>query len=304
MLYLYIGLGVLAFLLLGFLLSIVIVAQMCYNRFFLRKELKSKALTDEHYAPFRKAIFDAKARMEALPYTELTCVSYDGTKLFAKYYDFGKDKTVIFMHGIFAHPLNNFAIHAEHFINWGFNVLLPDERAHGRSGGNEIAYGYRERYDLLAWIAQEHSRTNAKIVVYGISMGAMAIALASDKLPAAVCAAVCDCGFLSVADNIKYFAKLYHAPYVVFSLMIRKCKRRLAIDVKESAGDHLKNTKVPTVFVHGLEDTATLAENSKINYSACAAPKELILVEGCGHTTAAMNDEVLQKVYQFIKNYI
>lgn len=293
-----------AFFLLGFFLSFATLTPLFYKKFFHRRELSPNAMTDAHYAPFRKEILDARARIELLPYKELTCTSYDGTELFAKYYDFGKDKTVIFMHGVFSHPLNNFSIHIERFIEWGFNVMIPDERAHGRSGGNETTYGYRERYDLLAWITLEQSRTNNKIVVYGTSMGAMAVALASDKMPEGVCAAVCDCGLCSMMDNMKYCAKRYHAPYLLFLLMSGKCRRRLAIDLDESAEEHLKNSKVPTVFVHGLEDVATLAKNSEINYRACAAPKELILVEGCGHTTAAMSDETSQKVYQFIKKYI
>ncbi|MDE6411896.1 MAG: alpha/beta hydrolase [Clostridia bacterium] len=304
MLYLYIGLGVIAFFLLGFFLSILIVTPLCYKRLFHRKELSPNALSDAHYAPFRKEILDAKARMEALPYKELTCVSYDGTELYAKYYDFGRDKTVIFMHGVFTHPLINFSVHAERFIEWGFNVLLPDERAHGKSGGNETTYGYRERYDLLAWIDLERKRTNHKIVVYGTSMGAMAVALASDQMPEGVCAAVYDCGFCSMSDNMRYFSKRYHAPYLMFWLMNGMCRRRLAIDLDESAEEHLKRSKIPAVFVHGTEDVATLAKNSEINYRACAAPKELIMVEGCGHTTAAMSDETSQKVYQFIKKYI
>ena len=304
MLYLYIALGVAGFLLLGFFLSLCIATPLCYNQFFLRRELSPDALRDAHYAPFRQAILSARARMEALPYEEVVCRAYDGTELFAKRYDFGKDRTVIFMHGVFSHPWNNFAVIAERLIAWGFNVLLPDERAHGRSGGNETTYGYRERYDLLSWIACERARSDAKIVVYGTSMGAMAIALASDELPEGVCAAVCDCGFRSMSNNMRYCAKRYHAPYAMFRLMNVLCRKRLAVDLDESAEEHLKRSKTPTAFVHGLDDVATLPEDSKINYEACAAPKALILTEGCGHTTAAMSAEASQKIYDFIKNYI
>lgn len=304
MLYLYIALGVAGFLLLGFPLSFVIATPLCYKKFFLRRELSPQALTDAHYAPFRQAIFDAKARMEALPHREVRCSSFDGTELSARLYDYGRDKTVIFMHGVFSHPMHNFAIIAERFIGWGFNVLIADERAHGRSGGSETTYGYRERYDLLAWIDFERARSGAKIVVYGTSMGAMAISLASDELPESVRAAVCDCGFCSMSDNMRYCAKRYHAPYFMFRMLNRTCRRRLGIDLDESAAEHLKKSKTPTVFVHGLNDVATLPEDSRINYEACAAPKELILSEGCGHTTAGMREEASQKIYDFIKKYI
>lgn len=304
MLYLYISLGIVAFLLVGFVVSLFVVAEGCYKGFFKRRELSPKALTDEHYAPFRQMILSARNRMEQLPYKAFVCRSYDGLDLFAKYYDYGKDKTIIFMHGIYSHPLNNFAVIAERFIEWGYNVLMPDERAHGMSGGDETTYGYRESRDLLTWIEFMQARSDAKLVIYGTSMGATAVALASDQIRDGVYAAVCDCGFTSLSNNMKYFAKRFHAPILMFKLLGSMCKRRIDIDFNESAEDHLKNSSIPTVFVHGLKDDAVLASESEKNYQACAAPKKLILVEGCGHTTAAMDHEISQQIYEFIKKYI
>lgn len=304
MLYLYISLGVLGFLLLGFVVSLFVVAEGCYKGFFKRKPLSPKALTDEHYTPFRQMIIDARKRMEQLPYTEYVCRSYDGLNLVAKYYDYGKDKTVIFMHGIYSHPLNNFAVIAERFIEWGYNVLIPDERAHGKSDGSETTYGYRESRDLITWIDFMKAHSDAKLVIYGTSMGAVAVALASDQIRDGVYAAVCDCGFTSLRNSMNYLSTRCHAPSAMFKIIGAMCRRRLGIDFSESAEDHLKNSSIPTVFVHGLNDDAILSSESEKNYQACAAPKELILVEGCGHTTAAMRPEISEQIYQFIKKYI
>src|SRR5262249_52997339 len=37
------------------------------------------------------------------------------------------------------------------FANHGYQVLLPDDRAHGNSGGAVITYGLLEKYDAIDW---------------------------------------------------------------------------------------------------------------------------------------------------------
>lgn len=305
MIYLYIGLGIIAFLLVGFFVSMPVVCNICYNKFFRRRGQVSRDLTDAHYDEFKQDIYAARAEIEAMPYSELTCTAFDGAELYAKYYDFGKDKTVILVHGAWALPLNNFSVMAKRFIEWGFNLLIPDMRAHGKSGGEHLTFGQRESSDLLEWIKLIKSRANAKIVLYGVSMGATSIAFASDRIADGdVCAAVCDCGFTSLIGLLNNIAKSSHAPRPMLAMLRKKCKRELNIDLNESTTEHLKNSKIPAVFVHGTADVSVLPEDSKRNYDACAAPKELILVEGCGHTTATVKGDAPQKIYNFIKNYI
>jgi pimeloyl-ACP methyl ester carboxylesterase len=57
----------------------------------------------------------------------------------------------------------------------GFNILAPDLRAHGYSGGEETGAGYYERHDVEQVINQLHaSRPEAtrQVVLFGASMGA------------------------------------------------------------------------------------------------------------------------------------
>ena len=42
--------------------------------------------------------------------------------------------------------------YAKEFINMGYNTLLVDLRAHGKSEGNYIGMGWKDRKDLLIWI--------------------------------------------------------------------------------------------------------------------------------------------------------
>lgn len=303
MMYLYIGLGIAAFLIIGFFVSVPIVTNMCYKKFFGRRAATNN-MSDAHYDAYRQDIYAAREKMEKLPFTELNIRAADGIQLFARYYDYGSDKTVVFLHGAYSHPFNNFAVTALRFAEWGFNILIPDMRAHGRSGGDWLTYGCRESEDVLQWIKLIAARYPAKIVLYGISMGAASIGMVSDRLPSEVCAAVYDCGYTSVSDLVKAINKRSHAPMFLFNRLGKRCRHELGVDLDESAIRHIKNTVVPSFFIHGTADVAVPCECSRLNYEACAAPKELLLVEGCGHTTAAVPSDAAQKIHNFINNYL
>lgn len=291
--------------LVGFLISIPVVANLCYKKFFLHRDgAVNDGLVGAHYDGMREEISAARAEFEKMPCASLTCRATDGAELYAKYYDTGSGKTVIFMHGVRSVPLNNFALAAKRFLANGFNVLLPDQRAHGKSGGTHITYGHMESRDMLEWIKLIKARSDVKIVLYGVSMGAACIGFAADKIGGDVSAAVYESGFTSLGEQILCAVKKYRAPTAVAVLLKRKCRKKLNIDTDESVLEHIKNTTVPSVFVHGTADETVSVDDTRKYYAACPAPKELILVEGCGHTVASISGEAPRKIDEFIKKYI
>ena len=40
------------------------------------------------------------------------------------------------------------------FHDLGYNVLMPDNEAHGESEGNLIGYGWNDRLNVMAWTDQ------------------------------------------------------------------------------------------------------------------------------------------------------
>ena len=101
------------------------------------------------------------------------------------------------------------------FLHYGYNVLIPDLRAHGKSEGKYIGMGWLDRLDLIEWINYLiKTYGNIKIILYGISMGAAAVMMTSgEKLPSAVKAIVSDCAFANAYDEFKYvFNHRTHLP--------------------------------------------------------------------------------------------
>lgn len=60
-------------------------------------------------------------------------------------------KNVVIAHGFMGNK-EKMGEYAALFHQMGYNVLMPDARAHGHSQGTYIGYGWPERYDVRKWI--------------------------------------------------------------------------------------------------------------------------------------------------------
>jgi fermentation-respiration switch protein FrsA (DUF1100 family) len=101
----------------------------------------------------------------------------------------------------------------------GFNVLLPDLRGHGETGGKAIGMGWPDRLDIVTWSNWLCKRDpSCQILLYGESMGAATVMMASgEALPAQVTHIVADCGYTSVLNILKHRIRTkYHLPHWLF----------------------------------------------------------------------------------------
>ena len=88
----------------------------------------------------------------------------------------------------------------------GHNVILVDERGHGKSEGRVLSFGIKEQYDCLEWTkyATERFGEDTKIVLGGISMGASIVLLAAGlDLPNTVKGILADCGYTSPKEIVQ-----------------------------------------------------------------------------------------------------
>lgn len=242
--------------------------------------------------------------------------SRDGLNLVAYYIaNAGKPeskKFALLMHGYASCGKNDFALGVEYYGELGYNLLIPDQRAHGESEGKYIGFGILERYDCKMWAEYliERFGEDIQIVLGGISMGASTVLMASGlDLPKAVKCIYADCGFTEPLEELKYIAKdrlhFKGTPLIIGAGIIT---RRLAgYNIKEcSTIDILKKATRPVLFIHGKADRLVPYRFSEQNYEACSGEKDILLVEGAKHGTSFFdnNEGYRTKLESFLNKYI
>lgn len=122
------------------------------------------------------------------------------------------------------------ANYAKMFYDMGYNVLLPDDRAHGDSAGEYISFGWLDRLDYLSWINKllAVKGEDERILLFGVSMGGATMEMLSgENLPTQVKAIIADCGYSSIKEELIYLLKeQYHLPEYPFEPMVSTINRQ------------------------------------------------------------------------------
>lgn len=241
------------------------------------------------------------------PHEWVTTVSYDGLRLAARYFDNKSDKTVILFHGYRSSAARDFSCAIEMYTRFGFNILLCDQRSHGRSEGRLITFGVKESRDVKAWVeyVTEHYRTE-KILLGGMSMGATTVLLACGlSLPESVKAVVADCGYTSPVEIMKRVAKKSMKINAALFLPLLNIYCKLFGKFSIFGTDTRKvmaSTNIPVIFIHGSDDGFVPSKMSEQAYSVNPANRKLVLVEGADHGLSYLIDKktVEKELEQFI----
>lgn len=84
----------------------------------------------------------------------------------------------------------------------GYNVLMPSQRGQFLSDGNDITFGYQDKYDWLNWVKMVDARNGAdsEVVFYGQSLGADTVIEAASVpgLSKSVKAVISDAGYATM----------------------------------------------------------------------------------------------------------
>ncbi|MBR5203332.1 MAG: alpha/beta hydrolase [Clostridia bacterium] len=220
------------------------------------------------------------------------------------------DVYVIVIHGYTSSPAG-MGIYVKKYHELGYNVITPSLNGHADSESNVITMGWKDRLDIIDWINfVTENYPESKIILHGESMGSATTMMATgEELPQNVKVAVADCGFTSVWDifsnKIKNNFKMTEFPTLHSANMVNKLYS--GFDFKEaSAIEKLKNSKTPTIFIHGDKDTFVPYEMLDKVYDACASEKEKVTIKNSPHARNSCVDPELywNSIINFINKYI
>lgn len=234
----------------------------------------------------------------SIPYEDVFITSFDGLRLHAKFYAASERKAPvqIMFHGYKSSAERDFCGGLREGIDGGFNVLLVDQRAHGESEGKYLTFGVNERFDCLSWAsyAAERFGNDVKIYLYGISMGAATVLMASAlPLPKSVSGIVADCGYTSPKAIICSVLRDHYVPAApVYAVAKLGARLFCGFDLDSaSAPDALSRSHIPVLFIHGDDDRFVPCRMSRENFEASAAEhKKLLIVHNAGHGLSYMLD--------------
>ena len=224
-------------------------------------------------------------------------ISKDGLKLHATWFPQSDcKKIVICFHGYTSEGLNDYSTLALFYRGHGFNLMIVDERAHGRSEGTYIGFGCLDRKDAVLWIEEmiKYLGEEAEILLHGDSMGGATVLMTAGLLlPSQVKAIVSDCAFTSAWEVFQSVLKnSYHLPaFPILHTANEMVKKKAGYGLKDcNAKEEVAKTKLPILFLHGKEDTFVPCSMAQELYHACTGPKKLVLIEGAGHVESCYRD--------------
>lgn len=278
-------------------------------------ELKMLSVNESDFFQGNQQFIDktneGKRWLTEMCHEDITIDSFDSLKLVGHLY-LRKNalRTVIMFHGFRSSWLRDFAAAAHEMYDSGCNLLLVEQRAHGKSEGKYITYGVFERFDCLEWARYAAARFgDLPIYLDGVSMGASTVLMASAlQLPNSVKGIIADCGYTSPKAIIsRVFKQKSPVPAgSIVSAVSAYSKLAAGYDFDDyNTLDAMKVNTHPVFFAHGDADDFVPMEMTIENYNACVAPKRLFIAKGATHGISYLvaHDAYYNELMEFFEQF-
>ena len=294
------------------LLTLFIGGSSLVGVLFYNLALNANYSKDIIYAEYNdENLNDAQKWLEEKSnYSDKYIESYDKLQLHSYVVSQNSNKWAIVVHG-YGGSGKLMSDKSKYFYDMGYNVLIPDLRGHGKSEGDYIGMGWKDRLDIISWInfiIKENP--NAEIVLHGTSMGAATVLMTSgENLPSNVKAIVADCAYTSAWDEFSYQLETYlkvPSSYILnVTNMVTKLKAGYSLK-EASALESVKKATVPILFIHGDKDKFVPYSMMDKLYDATISPKEKLTIEGGEHANSDLVSPFLYwlTLEDFLNQYV
>jgi alpha-beta hydrolase superfamily lysophospholipase len=221
----------------------------------------------------------------AFPYEEVALASPNG-RLAAWYGPVPQAwGTVILCHG-YTSDKSRLRPEAGYFRQLGYAVLLLDFSGNGGSEGYQTTIGYREADDVVAamhWV--QARRPGAPVVLYGVSMGAVAILRAESELGLRPAASIVECPYGSMLQTARNrFVSMHLPPFPLADLLVfwgSVENGYWAFGL--NAGEYARHVTTPTLLLWGTADPRVTRAETDTIFAHLAGPKQRVDFAGSGH---------------------
>lgn len=221
----------------------------------------------------------------AFPYEDVTLRSPNG-RLAAWYGSVPQARgTVVLCHG-YTSDKSRLRHEAGYFRQLGYAVLLLDFSGNGASEGYQTTIGYREADDVAAAFHWAQGRQPGRpVVLYGVSMGAVAILRAEAELGLRPAASIVECPYGSMLQTAKNrFVSMHLPPFPLANLLVwwgSVENGYWAFGL--NAGEYARHVTTPTLLLWGTADPRVTRAETDTIFAHLAGPKQRVDFADSGH---------------------
>ncbi len=201
--------------------------------------------------------------------------------------------TVILFHGFGSSKARLLSVEKT-FHQMGYNTLLVDFRAHGRSTGNASTIGYLERRDVRTAYDYVYKSGEINIVLYGESMGAAAVLTAVANYSLHPHQLIVEAPFASMPEAIDGFLRYTKQPrWIGGPLLFWGSMLRNPELFSFSPARSARLVQTPTLLQWGSADPrVTRHEMDEITKNLATKQKRFVAYPGAGHGNLIGADSV------------
>lgn len=194
--------------------------------------------------------------------------------------------TVLVLHGLCDSKVTYLRL-GRMLADKGFDVVLPDLRAHGRSTGQYVTYGALEKNDQAQVIDAllKEKAIHEPVYAFGADLGGSVAILYAAMDPRVQ-------GVMTVAasrDMRSMCRRFFNRNVILldqkeFDKVIARAGQMGGFDPAEaSALDAIGKVRCPVLLVHGKLDLLVPYSDSEVLYTAAGSPKELEIIAYLDH---------------------
>ncbi|MGI6004103.1 MAG: alpha/beta hydrolase [Christensenellales bacterium] len=239
---------------------------------------------------------------------EIQVTSGDGVPIYA--YILPREASagnVLILHGMHGMDASSLFDYAVWIYESGYTPVCIDMRAHGKSGGERLSFGYHEVSDVgavIEWLQKQERFSESPVILYGLSMGgstAINTAAASQRVDGVIAVSA----FSSMQDQIADYMRKDGAPETFVSVFRPFVNLALRIKfgvspVKDSPAQAIRHIgDRPLLIVHGDGDAQThVSQAEKLYQNSASSRGELWIVPGADHLIVTDLPEASGELYR------
>lgn len=273
----------------------------------------SQAESKDQYGEYTETVAAGKEWLKSQKLETIYTKSFDNLTLAAEILDVENAKgTIISVHSFASSPLKDFGDVARFYHEKGYRVVMPYQRANGKSEGQYMTYGINECRDVVEWagVIQRRFGKDDNVFLHGLSMGATSVLMAAgfSELPENVRGIIADSAFISPYRLFRHIVKKdLHLPAFPFLYAMEAiCNEKAGFGFSDySTTEALDDCTRPVLFIHGEKDGLVPLSMARENYEICHTEKELVIIPEAQHALGYLVDKetCVKAVSDFLDRY-